>query len=205
MGLLGDLKIVVVKSDQAETQRHAEHDPDVRIHRVRPQDGRDQHAGQDHQPAHRRRALFGDEMRLRPVGADRLALALLQAQQVDDRPAEQKHEHQRGDDGAAGAEGNVTKDVEERDLVGKLGQPIEHRINLAPVKTFYLRTILSETGSGLSDHALAGSSAGLPEYCRSNALTMGPIFEPNDPLTMTASPPRKLASTAGSSCAAVSA
>ena len=35
------------------------------------------------------------QMRLRPVGADRLALALLQAQLVDDRRAEQEHEQQR--------------------------------------------------------------------------------------------------------------
>ena len=67
-------------------------------------------------------------MGLRAVGADRLALALLDTQQVDHRTAEQEHEHQRGDDGAAGAERDVTEDVEERYLVGELGQPIEHRI-----------------------------------------------------------------------------
>ena len=128
MALLGDLQIVVIKADQAEAQRHPEHDPHIRAGRVRPQQGRDQQAGEDHQPAHGGRALLGDQMRLRAVGADRLALALLETQQVDHRAAEQEHEHQRGDDGAAGAKRDVTEDVEERDLVGEFGQPIEHRI-----------------------------------------------------------------------------
>ena len=64
---------------------------------------------------------------MRAVAADRLALALLEAQHVDDRAAEQEHEHQRGDHRAAGAEGDVAEDVEERDLTGKFGEPIEHR------------------------------------------------------------------------------
>ena len=64
---------------------------------------------------------------MRAVGADRLALALLDAQHVDHRAAEQEHEHQRGDDGAAGAEGDVAEDVEEREVPGEIGQPIEHR------------------------------------------------------------------------------
>ena len=52
------------------------------------------------------------KVRLRPVVADRLALALLDAQQLDDRRAEQEHEQQRGHDRAAGAEGDVAEDVE---------------------------------------------------------------------------------------------
>ena len=35
--LLGDLQIIVVEPDQAEAQRHPQHDPDVRISRVCPQ------------------------------------------------------------------------------------------------------------------------------------------------------------------------
>ena len=49
---------------------------------------------------------------LRAVGADRLALALAQAQMVDDPGPEQEHEHQRGDHRAAGAERDVTEHVE---------------------------------------------------------------------------------------------
>ena len=128
VALLGDLQIVVIKADQAEAQRHSEHDPDIRAGRVRPQQGRDQQAGKDHQPAHGGRAFLADQMGLRAVGADRLALALLDAQQVDHRAAEQEDEHQRGDDGAAGAERDVAEDVEKRDLVGEFGQPIKHRV-----------------------------------------------------------------------------
>ena len=80
VGLPRDLQIVVVEADQAETERHAEHDPDIGIERIGPQHRRDHQSGKDHQPAHGGRALLGDEMRLRAVGADRLALALLQTQ-----------------------------------------------------------------------------------------------------------------------------
>ena len=66
-------------------------------------------------------------MRRRSVGADRLTFALLDAQHVDDRTAEQEHEHQRGDDGAAGAEREVAEHIEERQFVGEVGQPIKHR------------------------------------------------------------------------------
>src|SRR6188474_1967507 len=85
-------------------------------------------AGQDHQPAHGRRTLLGDEMRRRTIAADRLAFSLLETQHVDDRAREQEDENKGGDDCAARTEGDVTKDVEKRDFVGKLGQPIEHRV-----------------------------------------------------------------------------
>src|SRR4029077_875975 len=70
------------------------------------------------------------EVRLRPVAADRLALALLEPQHIDDRAAGQKNEHQRRDKGAARAEGDVGKDVEKAEVSGEIGQPIEHRSNL---------------------------------------------------------------------------
>src|SRR5207342_3453507 len=97
-----------------------------------------------------RRALLGDEVGRRTVAADRLSLALLEAQQVDDRPAEQEDKDECGDDGA------------------------------------------------LSSAVCLGN-------CFSNALTIGPIFEPRDPFTITASPAPMAPSTAGSSAAAVSA
>src|SRR6185369_17156175 len=52
----------------------------------------------------------------------------LETQHVDDRAREQEDENKGGDDCAARTEGDVTKDVEKRDFVGKLGQPIEHRV-----------------------------------------------------------------------------
>ena len=76
--LLRHLEVVVIEADEAETERHRQHDPDIGIERVGPQHRADREAGQDHQPAHGGRALLG-EMRLRTIGPDRLALALADA------------------------------------------------------------------------------------------------------------------------------
>src|ERR1700756_4779553 len=72
-------------------------------------------------------------MRLRAIGADRLALALADAQMINDPGPEQEHEQRAGRDRAAGAEGDVAKDVEQRaeyakrwKRVGKLDQPVKH-------------------------------------------------------------------------------
>src|SRR5207302_10188143 len=90
-GLLGYLEVVVIEADEAKAERHCEHDPDVRIEWIGPQHRADREAGQDHQPAHGGRALLA-EMRLRAVGPDRLALALADAQMIDDPGPEQEHE-----------------------------------------------------------------------------------------------------------------
>ena len=63
---------------------------------------------------------------LRAVAANRLALALLEPQQVDDGTAKKKYENQRSDDRTAGAKRDVPKHVEERNFIGQLGQPVEH-------------------------------------------------------------------------------
>ncbi len=154
--LLGDFQIVVVEADHAETERHPQHDPDVGVGRIGPQHRRDQHAGQNHQAAHRRRAGFGDDVGLRSVGADRLAFALQRAQPVDDGRTEQEHEQQRGDDRAAGAKRDVAEDVEDGDFVRQIDQPIEHRINLVrtrpatcllPTRQFPTRQFPSRLGA----------------------------------------------------------
>ena len=130
MGLPRDFQIVVVETDEPETERDPQHDPDVGIGGVRPQQRRHQHARQDHQAAHGRRAGLGDDVRLRTIGTNRLALALQQAQPIDDGLAEQEDKEQRGDHRSAGAEGDVAKHVEDGNLVRQIDQPIEHRINL---------------------------------------------------------------------------
>src|ERR1700743_2429060 len=78
-------------------------------------------------------------MRLRTVGADRLALALAQPEMVDDPGAENEHDQRAGDHRAAGAEGDVAKHIEERTedtetrhRVGKINQPVEHSIRPIP-------------------------------------------------------------------------
>src|SRR5262245_66559295 len=67
-------------------------------------------------------------MRLRTITADRLPFALLDDNQLNDRATEQKYEYQRGHDRSAGAKRDVPKHVQERDFVGELGQPVEHRV-----------------------------------------------------------------------------
>jgi hypothetical protein len=52
-------------------------------------------------------------MWLGPVLADRLTLLLLAPQQVDERPPEEEAEDERGEEGAARAEGDVAEEVEE--------------------------------------------------------------------------------------------
>src|ERR1700753_3052483 len=130
-------------------------------------------------------------MRLRTIGANRLALALPDSQVIDDPGAEQKHEQGAGHHGAAGAEGDVAKYVEERtedaetrNRVGKIDQPVKH--------------------SG-PPYTAASSCAVLPGKRFSSAFTIVFIFEPSDPLTMMASPARMAATAWASSAAALSA
>src|SRR6266852_8882565 len=141
MGLLRYLEIIVVEADRAEAKRHPKHDPDVGIAGVGPQQRRNNEPRQDHETAHGGRALLGDEMRLRAIGPDWLALALPQPQSVDDGRAEQKHENTGGEHRAAGAGGDVAKYIENRDRVGEIGQPIKHAISpaLAPVRALWRR------------------------------------------------------------------
>ena len=54
--LLGHLGVVVGKADQAEGQRHEQHDPDIGIVQPRPEQRREHQRRQDQQAAHRRRA-----------------------------------------------------------------------------------------------------------------------------------------------------
>src|SRR6202035_3052241 len=69
-------------------------------------------------------------VRLRPVAADRLALALEQPQPVDDGRTEQENKKQRGDHRAAGAERDVAEHIEDGELVRQIDQPIKHTLNL---------------------------------------------------------------------------
>ncbi len=125
MRATGDLEVIVVEPDRAETDRHQQHDPDINVLQVRPEQGRHEQAGEDHQAAHGRRALL-HEMRLRPVDADRLAHALLQPQRGDDGGAEPEYEQERGRRRHPGAEGDVAQHVEDAEGLGEIGEPDEH-------------------------------------------------------------------------------
>src|SRR5581483_2342216 len=124
-------------TDEAEAERHGEHDPDVRVERVGPQDGCDHKPGQNHEAAHGRRALLAHQMRLRAVVADRLTLTLAKPQMIDDPGPEQEHEQRAGYHRAAGAKRDVAKYVQNAvqaceawNGIGKVDQPVKHSISL---------------------------------------------------------------------------
>ena len=94
-GALGDLQVVVGKAEQPETRRDQQHDPDIGIGEIRPEQCRNHRRHQDQQAAHGRRALLFDDVALRAFGADRLALALALAQ-----PGDRRRPHEEGDDEA---------------------------------------------------------------------------------------------------------
>src|SRR5699024_6331266 len=121
-----------------------------------------------HQAAHGRRALLGEKVALRTVGADGLALALPDAQGGDDRRTEQEDEEQRRDRRRAGAEGDVAEDVE-RLRLHQLAEKVKHQIPCS-------RRPLS-----------APSRFPSAKRCFS-ASTTGPRRLPFDPLTITTSP-----------------
>ena len=66
------------------------------------------------------------QMRLRAVVADRLALALLAAQKVDQRTAEHEAKDQRGKERPAGAKGDVAEKIEEVPAIRQICEPIKH-------------------------------------------------------------------------------
>ena len=170
MGLFRHLQIVVVESDEAEAERHRQHDPDIGVERIGPQQRRDHEAREDHQPAHRRRALLGDQVRLRAIGADRLALALPQPQMIDDPGPEQEHEQRARDHRAAGAEGDVAKHV--RRSRGRCRTRERYWKARSASKTF--KYALSR---GLVAPSLAGSA---PErFVPANALMIVFILKPS--------------------------
>ena len=125
---LGELEIVVGEADQPVAQGDDQHDPDIAVAQVRPeQRGRGQRQ-QDQHAAHGGRALLGQQVALGPVQADRLALALLPLQPADQGRADQEADQERRHHRAAGAEGDVADDVEGADLVREREeQAVEHQ------------------------------------------------------------------------------
>jgi hypothetical protein len=109
---LGQLQEIVAEADGAVAQGHPQHDPDIAVAEIGPQQRGYAGGDQEHEPAHGRRALLGEQMRFRAVFADRLAFALLQLQPADDVRADIER-HEKGEqDGAAAAEGLVAEHIE---------------------------------------------------------------------------------------------
>ena len=120
---LGNLVVIVEEPDQAEAQRHGETGPDERIAQIHPDQHRQRQADQDHQPAHGRRAALG-EVGLRPVLADRLALALADAQHGDETRANDEADDQRGHQCRSGTERLVAHEVEKAFEIQPFGEDV---------------------------------------------------------------------------------
>jgi hypothetical protein len=101
---------VVHPADRAEAEGHEQHDPDVAVGQVAPQQRGDADGDQDQRAAHGRRAGLG-QVRLRAVVAHRLADLLLR-QPADHRRAEEEGDHQRRHRRQHGAQRDVVEDVE---------------------------------------------------------------------------------------------
>src|SRR5262249_4237246 len=66
------------------------------------------------------------------IGADRLALALANLEPADERRTDHKADHHGGQNRAAGAEGEIAEDVEERRCIRKICQKVKHLPLYAP-------------------------------------------------------------------------
>ena len=117
--VLGDLFPVIGKPDQPKAQCYQQHDPDIDIVQPRPQQSREGQRAKDQHAPHRRRACL-DEMGLRPVDTDRLALFLTRAQEVDHRLPENEPEQQRREKRGASAERDIAEQVKNSAAVRKL-------------------------------------------------------------------------------------
>ena len=174
VALLGDLQIIVVEADQAEAERDAT--------------ARSRHRGWRDWPTAGSRPPCRTGSSARPWSACRPWSTMCdcgpsvrigwplpcrsRSWSMIDGP-NMKTKTSAVIDRAAGAERDVAEHVEDRELVGQIDQPIEH-----------------------THQPCADASASCPaaregrEDDAFSALTMGPMREPSEPLTMTTSPAR---------------
>ena len=126
---LGNLVVIVEKTDQAEANCHRQTRPNQRVGYVHPQQQGEAERDKDHQPAHRRRADFR-QMALRAVSPDRLPLALPYAKQVDKARPDQQAEEQRCDQRRARTKRLVTDKVQYTFETQPFGDQVEHLLFL---------------------------------------------------------------------------
>ena len=107
-----NLVVIVEPADQAEAAGDQQACPNILVAKVHPQQHRDGDRGEDEQAAHRRRAALG-EVALRPILADRLALALLDPQPADEPGTKQQTDDQRRRARRARAEADIADEVED--------------------------------------------------------------------------------------------
>ena len=110
-------QIIVGKTEQPEAQRHKQHNPDIGIRQIRPEQCGGDSRHEDQQATHGGCALLLNNVPLRTFRADRLTLALARAQPVDHARADQKRDDQRRHDRATGAERDVAEHIQRGELI----------------------------------------------------------------------------------------
>ncbi len=121
-----DLQVVIGEADRAVSGGGQHRNPDVGVREIRPQQRRHQRRRQNQQAAHGRRARFRP-MGLRAVGANHLAD--LELAQLPDQPRpEHQADRQRRQRRRRGAERDVARHVEHRELrMERIEQVIQHQ------------------------------------------------------------------------------
>ena len=124
--------VVVGKSDGREGACGKDRNPHEAIAQIGPEQGRDHNRNRDQQAAHGRRPGFF-LMRLRTFFANELS-DLKFAQASDDQRAHDERGKQRSQAGECGAERQVAKDAERREVVLQLEiqQPVEQSASVPP-------------------------------------------------------------------------
>ena len=127
---LSDLQVVVDKTDQAEAHHGENHDPDVDVAEVRPQQCGHQTGDENEHAAHGGRARL-ELVPLRAVFAD--VLADLELAEPSDQPgAKDDAQKQRGHAGEGGAKGQIAENPEGREVLVQnlIEEPVKHQANL---------------------------------------------------------------------------
>src|SRR5688500_1689070 len=119
--LLSDLRVIVVKTDGAETQQPEQSYPDIRVPQVHPKQRRDDDGDNDHHAAHRRRS------RLFLVGSGAFLPNMLPDLKLAQFP------NQPGSDDYAKKKGGQTRErrperyvPEEAESENLIEEPVEH-------------------------------------------------------------------------------
>ena len=114
---------IIHEANRAKANHHKQAGPDVIIAHIHPQYHRNADCSQDHQPAHCWRANLG-KMSLRAIIADRLPLALANAQPADEFGAYQQPDQQRCRHRRARAERQIAHKIERVGEIEILGNKI---------------------------------------------------------------------------------
>ena len=110
MAAFSHLVVIVEKSDNPEAERHRDTGPHKRVGKIHPQKHGQNQRDENHQPPHRRRAALG-QMGLGSIFADRLPLALTDAEHGDELWSDNQADQQRSQQYRARPEGLIAHEI----------------------------------------------------------------------------------------------